>query len=345
MANIQAEHFFPNFCWNSHHFSCFILTAASIFSSESKTDVMAQQGRVVQSTGSWYEVALEEGSTINCRLPGRFRQKNYSSTNPIAVGDIVDISLNEDDTGSIENIHERTNYVIRKSTHNQRGEQVLAANVDRAFVVQSILKPRLKQGFIDRFLVTCEAYQVSPFILINKMDLAREKERQQVEQLIDLYSGIGYEIMATSTNDEESMQAIKDVLKGNTSVFIGHSGVGKTSILNKIDPSIERPTADVSGYSEKGKHTTTFAKLLPLTFGGYLVDTPGIKEFGLVNIDPWELSLFFPEMLEPRRQCKFNNCTHSHEPGCGVIAAFEEGKISPDRYDSYLHILESLEEN
>ncbi|MDR8391088.1 ribosome small subunit-dependent GTPase A [Aliifodinibius sp. S!AR15-10] len=307
-----------------------------------------KQGRVVQSTGSWYEIAVEDDegfSIVKCRLPGRFRLEDYNVTNPIAVGDRVDISINEDDTGSIEKIHDRQNFVIRKSTHNQRGEQILAANVDRAFVIQSIRKPRLKPGFIDRFLVTCEAYEVSSFILINKMDLAREKEKEQAARLIDLYSSIGYDIMATSIYDEESLETVKEELKGRTSVFIGHSGVGKTSIINKIDPGIERPTSDVSDYSEKGIHTTTFAKLLPLHFGGYLVDTPGIKEFGLVNIEPWELSLFFPEMLEPRQYCKFNNCTHSHEPGCGVIEAFENGDISAQRYESYLNILESLEEN
>lgn len=309
---------------------------------------MAKQGRVVQSTGSWYEVAVEENeghSIVKCRLPGRFRLEDYSVTNPIAVGDVVDITINQDDTGSIEKINDRQNYIIRQSTHSKQGEQILAANVDRAFVVQSIRKPRLKQGFIDRFLVTCEAYEVSPYIIINKMDLAREKEKQQAAHLIDLYTSIGYDIIATSIQDEESLDTIKELLKGRTSVFIGHSGVGKTSIINKIDPNIQRPTADVSDYSEKGIHTTTFAKLLPLEFGGYLVDTPGIKEFGLVNIEPWELSLFFPEMLEPRQYCKFNNCTHSHEPGCGVIEAFKDGEISPERYDSYLNILESLEEN
>lgn len=309
---------------------------------------MAKQGRVIQSTGSWYEVAVEENgdhNIINCRLPGRFRLEDYNATNPIAVGDMVDVTLNEDNSGRIEKIHDRENYVIRKSTHGKHEEQILAANVDRAFVLQSIRNPRLKQGFIDRFLVTCEAYQVSPFIIINKIDLATESDKKRVEKLVELYQSIGYDVLASSIHDEDSLQKIKNELKGRTSVFIGHSGVGKTSIINKIDPNIERPTAVVSDYSEKGTHTTTFAKLLPLEFGGFLVDTPGIKEFGLVNIKPWELSLFFPEMLEPRQHCKFNNCTHSHEPGCGVITAFQEGAISPERYESYLNILESLEEN
>lgn len=308
---------------------------------------MEKQGRVVQSTGSWYEVVVEEGKErkiVNCRLPGRFRLEGQDFTNPVAVGDMVDFSLNEDETGVIEKIHERKNYIIRQATHKKQGKQILAANLDRGFVMQSIRKPRLKQGFIDRFLVTCEAYDVEPFIIINKMDLARKQDKQKVEHLIDLYSSVGYHILAASMEDETSLKTLKKELKNRISVFIGHSGVGKTTIINKIDPHIERPTAEISGYSEKGKHTTTFAKLLPLEFGGYLVDTPGIKEFGLVNIEPWELSLFFPEMLESRQNCKFNNCTHSHEPGCGVMEAFKNGEISPERYDSYLNILESLEE-
>jgi len=309
---------------------------------------MAKRGRVVQSTGSWYEVALEENGghrIVNCRLPGRFRLEESDVTNPVAVGDIVTISMNEDDTGSIEEIHERQNYIIRQSTHGRNGEQILVANVDRAFVVLSILKPRLKQGFIDRFLVTCEAYEVEPFIVISKMDLAGEKEKRRVEHLKELYRSIGYDLVSTSIEDDDSIEALKKELAGRTSVFIGQSGVGKTTLINRIDPQIDRPTGAVSDYSEKGKHVTTFAKLLPLEIGGYLVDTPGIKEFGLVNIEPWELSLFFPEMLEPRRKCKFNNCTHSHEPGCGVMEALENGEISPERYESYLNILDSLKED
>ncbi|MDX1617214.1 MAG: ribosome small subunit-dependent GTPase A [Balneolaceae bacterium] len=317
---------------------------------------MAEKGRVVESTGSWYEVALEEpgngnrnGSDdfriINCRLPGRFRLEEREVTNPVAVGDYVSISLNEDDTGTIEKIHERENYIIRQATHNRMGEQILVANVDRAFVVLSILKPKLKQGFIDRFLVTCEAYEVEPFIVISKMDLAGEEEKRRVEELKELYRSIGYGILATSVEDPSSIESLKEELAGRTSVFIGQSGVGKTTLINKIDPNIDRPTGEVSDYTEKGKHVTTYAKLLPLEMGGYIVDTPGIREFGLVNIEPWELSLYFPEMLKPRRNCKFNNCTHSHEPGCGVMAAFENGEISPERYQSYLNILDSLKED
>lgn len=307
---------------------------------------LEQRGRVVESTGSWYQVSYDENgdkSIINCRLPGRFRLEDNSLTNPIAVGDFVHFTINDDGTGSIQEIEERQNYLIRESTHHQKGNQIIAANIDCAFVVQSIRQPNLKQQFLDRFLVTCEAYQIPAQIVINKMDLADEGAKKQVAYLTDLYESLGYAVTPTSIHNENSLEELKENLRGKTSVFVGPSGVGKTSLLNHINPDINRKVGDISTYNEKGRHTTTFAKLLPLVEDGYLVDTPGIREFGLVNIEPWELSLFFPEMLEPRQNCKFNNCTHSHEPGCGVIEAFQEGQIDPNRYDSYLKIMESLE--
>ena len=234
--------------------------------------------------------------------------------------------------------------MTRQATHGRQGEQILAANIDRAYVVQSVREPKIKEGFIDRFLVTCEAYQLPPAIIINKMDLAGDKGEAYVEELVDLYEGLGYPIFTTSIRQHESLEPLKEQLKEATSVFIGPSGVGKTSLLNEIDPHINRKVADISDYSQKGKHTTTYAKLVPLEIGGYLVDTPGIREFGLVNIEPWELSLFFPEMIGPREECKFNNCTHSHEPNCGVRQALEEGDIDAGRYHSYLQMLESLED-
>lgn len=311
---------------------------------------MSLTGRIVESTGSWYEVAIIDGhseaqSVIDARLPGRFRLDNQQVTNPVAVGDYVQLSINEDGTGTIEEIEERENYITRQATHGKQGEQILAANIDRAFVVQSVRKPKIKEGFIDRFLVTCEAYQLKPSIIINKMDLAGEKGEAYVEELVELYESLGYRILKTSIHDSASLDLLKHELKDKTSVFIGPSGVGKTSLLNHLDPDINRKVARVSDYSNKGKHTTTFAKLVSLNFGGYLVDTPGIREYGLVNIEPWELSLFFPEMLEPREQCRFNNCTHSHEPQCGVIEAFKNGLIDAGRYHSYLQMLESLKEN
>ncbi|WP_138429393.1 ribosome small subunit-dependent GTPase A [Fodinibius saliphilus] len=309
---------------------------------------MKYRGRVVESTGRWYEVSYkksEETTSINCRLPGRFRLEDHALTNPIAVGDYVHFTINDDGTGSIEEIEDRENYLIRESTHHQQGNQILAANIDAAYVVVAVKQPKLKPQFLDRFLITCEAYQIPARVVINKMDLADDQDLHSIEYLTELYESLGYGILTTSIKDDSSLDRLKDSLKNITSVFVGPSGVGKTSLLNHINPNIERKVGDISSYNEKGTHTTTFAKLLPLVDGGYLVDTPGIREFGLVNIDPWELSLFFPEMLEPRRKCKFNNCTHSHEPGCGVIKAFEKGNIDPGRYDSYLNILDSLKED
>lgn len=307
---------------------------------------MEHRGRVVESTGSWYEVSYQEdGETkkINCRLPGRFRLEEHKLTNPIAVGDFVHFNINDDGSGSIQEIEERQNYLIRESTHHQQGNQILVANIDCAYVVQSIKKPTIKRGFLDRFLVTCEAYQIPARIVLNKMDLAIGADQSKIGDFAELYDSLGYKVLLSSIKDEKSLERLKEDLREKTSVFVGPSGVGKTSLLNHIEPSINRKVGSVSDYNEKGTHTTTFAKLLPLHLGGYLVDTPGLREFGLVNIEPWELSLFFPEMLEFRQQCKFNNCTHSHEPGCGVMQAFEEGHIHPDRYDSYLNILDSLE--
>lgn len=302
------------------------------------------KGRVIQSTGSWYKVETGEDEPLECRLPGRFRLGDSELTNPLAVGDYVQVSFNEDGTGTIEEIEDRDNAIIRKATHGRQGGQVLAANVDCAIVVQSVRKPKLKEGFIDRFLVTCEAYHLTPLIVINKMDLAKDRDRRFIDDLQELYTGLGYDFMTTSIHDKKSLEALKSYLKDQTSVFVGPSGVGKTSLLNALDPELELPVKEVSSYSQKGRHTTTFARLLTLHFGGWLVDTPGIREFGLMDIEPTELSLYFPEMIEPRRHCKFYNCTHSHEPKCGVMAAYEAGEIDPGRYQSYLQMLESLEE-
>lgn len=279
---------------------------------------------------------------MESRLPGRFRLDEKEVTNPIAVGDHVEISLNDDETGTIETIETRENYITRQATHGKRGEQILVSNLDQACVVQSIKKPRLKEGFIDRLLVTCEAYEVKPVIIINKMDLAKQGGKDFANELQELYSGLGYTILQTSIEDEDSLEKLKDLLKDKTSAFIGPSGVGKTSLINAIDPNYALKTGEISDFSNKGKHTTTFARLIPLSFGGYIADTPGIREFGLVNIEPYELSLFFPEMLEPREHCKFHNCTHNHEPKCGVADAFENGEIAASRYQSYLNMLESL---
>jgi len=304
---------------------------------------MSKSGRVIQSTGKWYKVAVEGGKIFECTIPGKFRLEKKEVTNPVAVGDMVDFNVNDDGTGIISEIKGRENYIPRQATHGKRGEQILVANVDRAWVVQSVKEPKLNTGFTDRFLVTCEAYEVPAGLVINKMDLANKKAAGFIEMISELYRSIGYPVLNTSIKDDDSLAVLIKNLKGKTSVFIGPSGVGKTSLLNVIDPELNLKVGEISSYSQKGKHTTTFARLVPLQAGGYIVDTPGIREFGIVNIEKSELSLFFPEMIEPRENCKYYNCTHYHEPDCGVAEAYQQGKIDPGRYESYLNILESLD--
>jgi len=303
---------------------------------------MSKTGKVIQSTGKWYKVSAD-GEIYDCRLPGKFRLIESSVTNPVAVGDKVDFTVADDGRGMIDKIHDRINYIPRKSTRSNIDEQILVANIDRAWVVQSIRQPTLKRGFIDRFLVACEAYEIPSGVIINKIDLAREKDKNELAAITETYRSIGYPVLHTSINDEDSITRLREQLQAKTSVFIGHSGVGKTSLINCLDPTLDLSVGDISSYSEKGKHTTTYARLLTLGDETYLVDTPGIKEFGLVNIEPYELSIYYPEMREPARHCKFSTCTHNHEPKCGVIDAFEQGKIDPERYNSYLNMLEAIE--
>jgi ribosome biogenesis GTPase len=302
------------------------------------------KGRVIQSTGSWYKVQTEDRTIWDARLRGKFRLGEDSTTNPIAVGDVVVMEENEDGSATITEIEERQNWLPRKATRQREQQHILVSNVDRAFVVQAVRKPKFKLGFIDRFLVTCEAYEIPPRLIFNKMDLARDKDLNQLADIVAMYEDIGYTVYVTSIHSDESLEPLREELVDHTCVFVGHSGVGKTSLLNHLDPALDLKVGDISDYNQKGRHTTTYAQLVPLSSGGYLVDTPGIREFGLVNIEPSELSLFFPEMVEPRQNCKFYDCTHSHEPGCGVMKAYEEGKIDPRRYESYLNILESISE-
>lgn len=261
------------------------------------------------------------------------------------MGDYVEVTINEDNTGTITAVKPRQNKITRKATHGRAGEHILAANVDQAFAINATKKPAYKEGFIDRFLVTCEAYRVKPIIIFNKKDLATPKILQQIEDLKQTYKDIGYKTISTSIYDENSIQQLKQQLIGNTSVFVGPSGTGKTSLLNELGEHLNLPTKSVSDYSNKGKHTTTYSQLVALSGGGYIVDTPGIREFGLVDFEPGELASYFPEMVDFGEDCKFYNCTHSHEPGCKVMQAFDKGLISATRYQSYLQILQSLEES
>jgi ribosome biogenesis GTPase len=310
-----------------------------------------QRARVIQSTGKWYKVMPEETNDdisfnerlISCQLPGKFRLKKLQQTNPVAVGDFVHFRQLDDGSGLIEEIEDRFNKISRKATHGRKGEHILAANIDRGFVVQSIHQPDFKTGFIDRFLVTAEAFGVQPVIILNKMDLGTEEDAPEVAQIMDLYTGLGYPIMLSSIYDEESIIDLAAAMQDKTSVFIGPSGCGKTSLLNEIQPGLNRSVGAVSESSNKGKHTTTFAELLPLHFGGYLADTPGIREFGLIHFELNEIDNYFPEMAELKDDCKFHNCSHLHEPECAVMDAFKKGEIAASRYHSYINIYESLE--
>ena len=287
-------------------------------------------------------MALPEGKVIECRLRGKLRLDDNRDTNPVAVGDQVELEQNDDGTGSIIKVYERRNQVVREATHGKRGQQVIATNLDLAFSVQSVRNPRYRTGFIDRFLVTCEANHVEPVILINKTDLAREQDLSDLKEIKQRYEDLGYRYITTSIHDIESIENLRQMTLDKVSVFIGPSGSGKSSLLNILDPNLNMVTGQVSGSSGKGKHTTTFAELIPLSYGAWLVDTPGIREFGLVDIEPAELSLFFPEMREMREACKFYNCTHIHEPKCAVHEALETNKIHQERYESYCRILQSL---
>jgi len=307
------------------------------------------EGKVIESTGKWYKV-LPEGESgtdalVMCQLPGKFRLQKLKQTNPVAVGDEVTFSVLDDGKGLISVIHERRNKISRKATHGRRGEHILVSNVDQAFVVQSVRQPKFRTGFIDRFLVSTEAYEITPYIILNKIDLGTEEDAPYIAEALDVYGKLGYEVLLTSIYDEESIAELRAIMKDKTSVFIGPSGTGKTSLLNEIQPGIDRTVGAVSESSNKGKHTTTFAELIPLEFGGFLADTPGIREFGLVHFEPAEISLYFPEMRELREECRFYNCTHLHEPGCAVMQAFEEKKIAPSRYESYISMFESVEDD
>ncbi|MCH8558933.1 MAG: ribosome small subunit-dependent GTPase A [Balneolia bacterium] len=309
----------------------------------------SKKGKVIQSTGKWHKV-LPDGQTgddalVMCQLPGKFRLKELKQTNPVAVGDEVTFSVLDDGKGLISEIHDRHNKISRKATHGRKGEHILVSNLDQAFVVQAVRQPKFRTGFIDRFLVSTEAYGITPYIILNKTDLGKEEDAPAIGEALDVYTSLGYEVLLTSIHDKESIQELSDLMKGKTSVFIGPSGTGKTSLLNEIQPGIDRRVGAVSESSNKGKHTTTFSELIPLDFGGFLADTPGIREFGLVHFEPAEIALYFPEMKELREQCRFYNCSHLHEPGCAVMQAFEEQKIAPSRYESYISMYESVEDD
>ncbi len=303
----------------------------------------AMTGLVVKSTGSWYAVRIDDGEIIECRLKGKIRLDDRKTTNPIAVGDIVDIERDKDGSNQIINIHPRKNYIIRKSINLSKQAHIIASNLDQAVLLATIVAPRTSLGFIDRFLVTAEAYGIPAKIIFNKKDVLDEEMLELQEDIMKLYSDIGYDCYAVSSFNNEDIEFLKTVLKDKTTLVAGHSGVGKSTLVNAIEPNLDLKTGDISSAHLKGMHTTTFAELFPLSFGGNIIDSPGIKELGLVEMKKEEVAHYFPEMVARMNDCKFNNCLHINEPGCAILKAVESGEISRERYQSYLGILNGEE--
>ena len=307
---------------------------------------MSNTGIVYKSTGSWYQVKDSAGKVWNARMKGVFKLDDITSTNPIAVGDVVDFDMENENEQSviITKIHDRRNYINRQSPRVKSQQHIVASNIDQSLLIATIKEPRTSQGFIDRFLVACEMYHIPAMVLFNKMDLYKEKELEKFEKLREVYEAIGYKVIGTSLKESQGVEEIKDSLKDKLTLISGHSGVGKSTFINAILPQAQIRTQDVSGWSGKGQHTTTFAEMYDLPFGGRIIDTPGMKEFGLVGIEKAELSGYFPEMRKRLNDCQFNNCLHINEPGCAVKQAVIDGEIDEDRYVSYYNILESLNE-
>ncbi|MGN7205619.1 ribosome small subunit-dependent GTPase A [Pedobacter sp. SAFR-022] len=297
------------------------------------------QGLVIKSTGSWYQVHAEDGEIYDCRIKGKFRIKGIQTTNPIAVGDQVNFELEPNSgNGVIDKLHDRKNYIIRKSINLSKQAQIIAANMDQAFLVVTLASPRTSLGFIDRFLATAEAYGIPAVLIFNKLDLFNDAGLEILEDYKAIYENIGYPCYTVSALEGTNIHIIEDLLKDKTTLFSGHSGVGKSSLINALMPDLDIKTGEVSEASDKGQHTTTFAEMHELPFGGYLIDTPGIRELGIFDIRPEELGHYFVEMRALLNQCKFHNCRHVNEPGCAVIKAVEEGEIELSRYESYLSI-------
>jgi ribosome biogenesis GTPase len=301
------------------------------------------QATVYKSTGSWYFVKNEKGESFNARLKGKFKIDNISSTNPIAVGDSVTIE-NETDSESIviAEIHKRNNYINRVSPHNKNQQHIVASNLDQSLLFATIKEPKTSLGFIDRFLITAEAYHVSAIIVFNKIDLLKPKDEEYLNYIKSIYEKIGYKIVEISLEKRIGLEELTQLLKDKTTLITGHSGVGKSTFINYLFPEFKLKTQDVSNWSGKGMHTTTFAEMFDLSFGGKIIDTPGIRELGLVDIEKQELSQYFPEMRALLNDCQFNNCMHINEPDCAIKNAVSNNNIHSDRYYSYLNILESI---
>ena len=303
------------------------------------------KGLVIKNTGSWYSVKTDTGKVVECKIKGNFRLKGIRSTNPVAVGDNVEIALNSEGTAFITHIEERRNYIIRKSQNLSKQSHILAANVDQAFLIVTVNYPQTSTIFIDRFLASAEAYSVPVVLVFNKCDILSDDERHYQQSMIHLYETIGYECREVSATTGEGVDGLHALLKGKITLLSGNSGVGKSTLINKILPEANLRTAEISDAHNTGMHTTTFSEMLELPEGGYIIDTPGIKGFGTFNMEPEELTSYFPEIFHFSKGCKFSNCTHTHEPGCAVLKAIDDHFIAQSRYQSYLNMLEDKDEN
>ena len=304
-----------------------------------------EEGLVIRTTGSWYRVLLADGGQRDCRLRGNYRLRGNKQTNPVAVGDHVLFEMQEDGTGVIHEVEDRKNYIVRRATKLSKQTHVIAANIDLLCIVATLGLPRTSTGFIDRLLVTAEAYHIPAAILFNKSDLLVDNELRALQQEVgDIYRKVGYPVLEVSALEGTGVDAVKEMIADKTVLFSGHSGVGKSALLNAISPGLGLKVGQISDWSLKGKHTTTFAEIFPIQQSTFLIDTPGIKEFGMVDFNRQELSHFFPEMRERLHDCHFANCTHRHEPGCAIKKAVVDGLISEERYHNYLNILEDTEQ-
>lgn len=303
-------------------------------------------GVVIKSTGSWYLIRANDEVIYKCRIRGKFRMKGIKSTNPVSVGDIVDFELEpKKETGVIVEIHERKNYIVRKSVNLSKQTHIIAANIDQAFLMVTIDNPPTSTSFIDRFLVAAEAYHIPVTLLFNKADSFTEETEDLKNELDEIYSEIGYNCIEISAKEGFNVELVKELMKDNVSLFSGHSGVGKSTLVNTIEPSLNLKTLEISEQHKQGQHTTTFAEMHPLSFGGYIIDTPGIKGFGMVDFEKEEIGNYFPEFFALKQDCKFHNCIHVDEPKCAVKQGMENDTVAPSRYFSYRQMIEGEEEH
>jgi ribosome biogenesis GTPase len=301
---------------------------------------------IYKSTGSWYVAKGDNGKLYNARIKGIFKIDEITSTNPIAVGDEVEMEIEDiqEESAMIDKIHDRRNYVARVSPHNKRQHHIIASNLDQSILIATLKEPKTSQGFMDRFLISCESYHIPAIIVFNKADLYRKKEMEKFQLLKEIYEAVGYKVVLASLKEKEGLEEITSLLKYKQTLLSGHSGVGKSTFINAVFPGFELRTQEVSGWSGKGLHTTTFAEMFDLEMGGRIIDTPGVREFGLVDIPKQELSHYFPEMRVLLHECQFNNCMHINEKNCGVKNGVNKGTVSEERYISYLTILDTMED-